>query len=223
MIEIDWISSLLEQNSQREITKYVWRYNNKVIATNGVGLIALDADSTLFFDLSEYSPCPDAYRQTLSEILNNEYRSITSYNMEIDLQDFKQWLGKPESATKCDCKMRKCPKCNGKGTIKCNLGEEHECDECDGGAEFYCDKCVDGWIKPKPRYIGIFDVVINGNVLAQYLENLCDGHVIVSCNGEKPVRFSGDGWDVYIMPVRDVKGEVRKYDSKRPNRNVDGI
>lgn len=222
MIEIGWLNNLLESDSQREITKQIWRYDDKVIVTNGIAMIAINPD---VFNCSNINPLTDTYEKTISEVLNYEYRSITSYNMNIDLQDFKKFLGKPEGVTKCDCNnvVRKCPKCNGKGVIRCNHGEEHDCPECNGKAEYYCDNCDDGWIKPNPRYVGIFDVVVNGNILAQYLQELHDVGVTISCNGEYPVRLSGQGWDVYILPIRYVKGEVRRYESKRPNRNIDGV
>lgn len=213
MINIDWLNKLLEPNSQREITKQLWRYNDKVIVTNGIAMIVLDENNVDCTNISPLNICIDL----ISEILH-EYRSITSYKKKVDLQDFKEWLGEPETKRECDCKnvVQKCPKCNGKGIIECSLGEEHDCWECGGkGKGYYCEKCYDGWIKPNKRYISVLDVVINGNVLAQYLQELHDVSVNISCNGDKPVKFSGNGWDVYIMPVRDVKQEVRKYERGR--------
>lgn len=212
MIEIDWLNKLLEPDSQREITKQVWRYMDKVIATNGFAMIVANAD---LVDFPSIKPSVD--NQVFREIINHEYRSITSYSMDIDLKDFKKFLGEPEGIRKCDCNnaVRKCHECKGKGVIRCNLGEEHDCTECNGKAEYYCDNCDDGWIKPNPRYVGIFDVVVNGNILAQYLQELHDVSVTISCNGDKPIKLSGNGWDVYISPVRDVRQEVRKYEKTR--------
>lgn len=212
MINIDWLNSLLEHNSIRDITKQIWRYTDKIIATNGFALIAISADK-----IDHDGALPDFHENNSLQFLNHEYRSITSYNIKVDLQDFKQFLGEPENIKECDCKnvFRKCTECNGKGIIECNLGEEHDCMECGGDGGKECIKCVDGWIIPKPRYIGIFDVVVNGNVLVQYLQELHDVSVTISCNGENPVKFSGNGWDVYIMPVRDVRQKVRRYEKPR--------
>lgn len=197
------LNKLLDLNTQREITKHLWRYNDKVIATNGFAMFVINAD---LVDLTGIDLLTDI--SVVSEILSYEY--VT--NKKINLQDFKEWLGPPEYIKECACKnvLQKCTECNGKGTVECNMGEEHDCPECDGGADYYCDKCDDGWIKPKRRYVGLFEVVVNGNVLSQYLEEVHDIDVIMSCSGDNPVRFSGDGWDVYIMPVKDAM-EVRKY------------
>ena len=196
---------LLEPNSQIDLPKQLWLYNDKVIATNGFAMIVINAGKV---DCVNISPL-NIYSGQLSEIINHEYSVVK----KIDLQDFKKFLGEPQYLKECDCKnvVQKCPECDGKGVVECNLGEEHDCKECDGGAEYYCDKCDGGWIKPKPRYIGIFDAAFNGNVLAQYLADIHDTDVFVSCDGGKPVKFSGNGWDIFIMPVKDVK-QVSKYD-----------
>lgn len=123
-----------------------------------------------------------------------------------------------------DIKMQKdCLKCSGTGKVNCDecggkfrtececpkCGDTHEgeCNECNLGKQtcMDCDANRSGNFAAHGRISGC---LVNRKLLALPFRSLPESLVYIHATApEEMLRFYGNGWRLYVMPMRDYGGE----------------
>lgn len=128
-------------------------------------------------------------------------------------EPWPEWNGE-STMRECGCHNGKvdqseCLTCNGTGELECDLGHEHECDDCDGegvvGSGRNCPEC-NGKGKRMQRYA---NRVGGALIAAEYDEKIraLPNARFISKGKEQPVLFEFDGGRGMVMAIREPKRE----------------
>lgn len=101
---------------------------DKVFATDGHAIIQIDKKMVRIpyyahsrYDLHSVFPSYDDIDWTIVDVKKMKFILNTFHQLEDEMEE--------QSST--------CAKCDGEGTIECDLGHDHDCDQCDGDGEMH--------------------------------------------------------------------------------------
>ncbi len=107
----------------------------------------------------------------------------------VELDSVERWSWTSPDAPMTTCALCKgsgkvtCEECDGKGIVECNLGHEHDCEECDEG-KWTCEACDDNGETEDEN--AIVEIVIRYGTLWQCDVTTADGRVGSACVCDSP-------------------------------------
>lgn len=171
--------------------KVPYRQGDFFFATNGTSLAIIPVSAFPELTFAEDEKAPNCLK-----VIPAERHDPITYNIR-RLHELVQ------SAPKIPLRIQ-CSTCGGDGYLECNLGHEHECEECNDGYLDSGDK-----VEPDPDQV----FVINGIAWrVEILDLIIRSASIVGCENisliwskpEKPCLFEMDGINLLFSPAIQV-------------------